>query len=151
MNFAPIVASVSVDVDPTAAYMLVLFVLLYYVFKPVIVNDYMRAREMRREAVEGAREEAQESQALAEARMTEFEDEMKSARKDAAEIRDSLRGQGTAEQQDLVAEAREEVQARLAEEREKIAAQVAEAEKELQARANALSKAIVDKILPSVG
>ena len=151
MNFVPFVASVAVDIDPTVAYMAVLFILLYYVFKPLIVNDYMKAREMRREAVEGAREEATESQALAEARMSEFEDEMKAARRDAAEVRESLRGQGTAEQQDLIAEAREELQGRLAEEREKIAQQVSDAEKELQARAQALSKTIVDKILPSIG
>lgn len=146
-----IIAAVAIDVDLTALVMCGLFIALYYLLQPIIVNDYLRAREMRKEAVEGAREEARESQALAEARMLEFEDEMKVARREAAEVRESLRGQGTAEQRDLVEEAREEVQAKLTEERDKIAAQVGEAEKELKARAAALSNAMVDKILPSAG
>lgn len=151
MNFAPIIASVQIDLDLTAVYMALLFVVFYYLFKVVIVDDYLKARDLRRDAVEGAREEATESQALAESRITEFEDEMKAARREAAEVRESMRGQGTAEQQDMIAETREELQAKLAEERAKIAQQMSAAELELQSRAQVLSKAIVDKILPSVG
>lgn len=152
MNFAPIIAAaVSFDVDLTAVYMALLFVVFYYLFKLVLVNDYLKARDLRRDAVEGAREEATESQALADARIAEFEDEMKAARREAAEVRESMRTQGTAEQHDLLAEARAEIQALLAEERQKIAEQVSSAELELQSRARTLSNAIVDKILPSVG
>ncbi len=146
-----VLASVSIDVDYTAIVMALVFIALYYILQPLIVNDYLAAREMRRDAVDGAREEAKEHQALAEARMLEFEDEMKSARKEAAEVRESLRGQGTEEQRDLVDEARAEVQGKLGEERAKIAAQVAEAQTELKDRAASLSKAIVEKILPSLG
>ncbi len=147
---ATILGSVAIDVDFTAIIMAVLFIVLYYVLQHLIVNDYLRARELRRDAVEGAREEAKEHQSLAEVRMLEYEDEIKSARREAAEVRDSLRGQGTAEQADLVADARSEMQSTLAQERAKIADQVAAAEKELAGRATALSKAIVDKILPSM-
>lgn len=146
-----LLASVSIDVDATAVVMGLLFIVLYFLLQPLVINPYLRARDLRREAVEGAREEARESEALAEARMMEFEDEMKTARRDAAEVRESLRGQGTAEQRDIVDEARVEVQAQLAAERAKIDAQVVEAQKELQTRASGLSKAMVDKILPAAG
>lgn len=149
--FPHIIAAVAIDVDPTAIVMAGLFILLYYALQPLIVNDYLRAREMRREAVEGAREEARESQALAEARMLEFEDEMKVARKEAAEVRESLRGQGSEEQRDLIEEARAELMVQLTEERTKIAGQVSDAQKELQTRAVTLSRAMVDRILPGVG
>lgn len=144
-------AAVSIDVDATAAFMGILFIVLYFILEPLIMKPYLRARDMRREAVEGAREEAKESEALAEARMMEFEEEMKAARREAAELREGVRTQGTAAQRDLLEDAREELQKKLAEERAVLAQQVDVAQKELQARAAALSEAMVAKILPRVG
>ena len=146
-----LLAAVAINVDLTAVVMTLLFIALYYLLQPLIINDYLRARELRREAVEGAREEARESQGLADARMLEFEDEMRAARKAAAEVRDVIRGQGTAEQRDLVDEGRAEVQQKLIEERAKVAGQVAAAQSELKERAASLSSVIVDKILPRLG
>ena len=149
MQTAVLLASVSIDADPTAFIMAGLFIVLYFVLGPLIINPYMRTREMRREAVDGAREEAAEQDSLATSRMNEFEDEIKSARREASQQRETLRGAGTQEQQKLLDEARDEVQAKLAEERKKIQAQVEAARTELEGRAQSLSAAMVDKILPT--
>jgi F-type H+-transporting ATPase subunit b len=145
------IASVAIDVDITAGFMAVLFLALYLVLQPLIITPYMKARKMRTEAVDGAREDATEDQARAEATIQKFEEEMRQARREAQEVRESMRGQGQQEHDDLVSDAHAEVQAKLDTEREKIATQVEEARKEIGNRAEALAQAMVDKVLPELG
>lgn len=147
---ATFLAAASIDVDITALVMAALFLVLYFILQPLILNPYMRARELRHKAVEGAREDAREDQAMAEARIQEYEEEMRQARRDAQEVRESIRTQGVAEQNEIVEDARVELQAKLAEEREKVQKQVDAATTQLQVRAESLSKTMVEKILPAI-
>ena len=146
-----ILAAVSIDVDITAVAMALLFIIFYYLLQPMILNRYMEARQMRTEAIEGAREDAHEDQARAEATIQKYETQMREARREAQEVRESLRNQGAEEQKEMLEAARAEVQQKLDEEREKIDKQVEEARKQVEGRADALAQAMVDKVLPGLG
>ena len=145
------IAAVAIDIDITAGFMALLFLVLYFVLQPIIVTPYMKARQMRTEAIEGAREDAVEDQARAEATIQKYEEEMRQARREAQEVREAMREQGLAEQRDLVDEAHSEVQEKLETERAKIEEQVAEARKEIEDRAQSLADAMVRKVLPEIG
>lgn len=151
ISVAALIASASIDVDVTTLVMGVLFLLLYFLLMPIIINPYLRARKAREEGIDGARDEAHDAEARAESTILEYEEQMRIARREAQEVRESLKTQGASEQRDILEDARSEIAGKLAEERAKIAAEVDTAQKQLEARAASLSQAMVDKILPSVG
>lgn len=145
---APIIAEVSIDIDGTiyvqmAAFLIALFMLHFLLFKP-----YLKTLQARSESVEGSEEEADEMGEQAEVLREKYDKKILKARRDAQEIRDSLRNQGLAEQEDIQQEVDEELQAKLAEERAAIAERVAAARAEIEDRADGLADAMVEKILP---
>jgi len=148
-TFPSVIASASIDVDITTLIMGLLFLLLYVVLLPVIINPYLRTRKAREEGVEGAREEAKDSEARAESTILEYEEQIRMARREAQEVRESLKSQGVAEQRDIIAEARTEIGGKLAQERDRIAGEVEAARAQLDERARSLSQVMVEKILPA--
>jgi F-type H+-transporting ATPase subunit b len=144
-----IVAAAAIDIDITMAFQLLLFLFLLVVFNFLLVQPYLKAVEMRQAGVQGSREDAAEFDGKAEAMLAEYETKMRQARRDASEVRDSLRNQGQQEGNEVLAEARDEVSAKLLEERQRIADEVADAEAKLRERAEAISSVMVKKVLPS--
>ena len=151
LNPVSILAAVSIDVDVTAIFMAGLFALLYLILQPLIINPYMRARQAREEGVGGAKEEASDSDAQAESMILEYEERMRKARREATEVREVLRTQGVDEQKDLIEEARAEIGAKLAQQRAELATEVESARAKLDTKAQALSRDVVEKILPALG
>jgi F0F1-type ATP synthase membrane subunit b/b' len=146
-----LIAAVAIDVDITAVIMAGLFLVLYFVLQPLIINPYLRAREARDEGVDGARQEAADFEARAEATIQEYEEAMVKARRKAQAEREAIRDEGVAVQHEKLEEARAEVSAKLDEERAKIGDEAEAARKELEKRADALSRAMVEKVLPNAG
>ena len=72
---------------------------------------------------------------------------MTSARDEAAALRSGLRAQGEADEARIVSAAREQAQRQLDARREALAQEVAAAEREIQTRAQALSSAIVARVM----
>ena len=149
-GFLPIVAAASIDIDATLGIQMVVFLLFTIALHYIIVRPYMRAVELRQEGVQGSREEAAGLDARAEAAIEEYEAKLREARREASEIRETLRAQGEAEQKDLIAEAQEAVSATLAAGRVSTAADIEAATAELKKRAATLSEALVSKVLPQV-
>ena len=145
---APIVAEVSIDIDGTifvqmVAFLFTLFMLHFLLFKP-----YLKTLHARSESVEGSEEEAGEMDAQADILQSKYEKKIVKARRDAQEVRDSLRNQGLAEQEDIQEEVRQEVTAKLEEERAAIAERVEAARAEIEERAEGLADAMVQKLVP---
>ena len=143
---APIIA-VSIDIDGTlfpqmAAFLITLVLLHYLLYRP-----YLRTLDARSENVEGSEEEAGEMQAQAELLEEKYDTRIRKARRDAQEVRDSLRKQGLAEQDDIHREVRQELDAKLAEERAAIADRVETARAEIEDRAEGLADAMVTKLI----
>lgn len=147
-TLVPQLASVQLDIDVTVAIQFVTFAVFLVAMRALIINDYMRVRDARAEGTSGAEDEATELAEQATTLRAKYEAEMTQARREAMEVRESLRNQGVAEQQDIHAEVRDELGGKLAEERTRIAALVAAAEAEIEARASDLAAQMVEKVLP---
>jgi F-type H+-transporting ATPase subunit b len=144
----PTLAAVSIDLDITVALQFVNFAVAVAAVYFIIGGKYLKVREERREATSGSREDADEMLERTEQLKEEFDDKMASARRDATEVRESLRGQGVAEQEDIIGEVRVELSEKLEAERAKIQAKVDEAEAELDGRAKELAELMVAKVIP---
>lgn len=148
--WAPLmVADVTIDVDGTilvqmAAFLLTIFMMHFLLFRP-----YLRTLELRKENVQGSEEDAGEMQAHSAILQTKYDKKIRKARRDAQEVRESLRSQGLAEQDDIVAEVRQELEAKLKEERATIAGHVDKARSEIEDRADGLAEAMVSRLLPN--
>lgn len=145
---APILAAAAIDIDGTVLVQMVAFLFVVVFLHYVLFRPFLRAYDARQEGVQGSREEAAELDARAALMLNEIETKMTSARREATEIRESLRNQGVEEQNEIIDEVRDELSAKLAQERETIAGQVATARQQLQARSELLAQSMVDKILP---
>lgn len=148
-HIAPVVASASIDIDGTIIVQMALFFFVLFFLHFVLFRPYLKAVDAREEGVEGAREEAAEMETRAGRVIEEYEEKMRQARRDAQDVRESLRNQGLQEQNDMVQEVREEIQGKLQEERSHIQSKVDEARTDIEQRAQGLADAMVAKILPS--
>lgn len=148
-QFFPIFASITIDVDLSAVYMGLLFLVLFLIFTPLLIKPFMKAMEAREEATGGAREDADADTKAAEAKIAEYEETMKGIRNEANDIRESLRGQGSAESKEVIEEVQNELSKKIASERELIEKNKIAALAEIKTKSNALADSIVGKILPS--
>lgn len=146
-----LVAAVYIDIDGTilaqAAFFLFSLVLLHF----ILYRPYLRTLDLREQNVEGSEEEAGEMGAQADVLEQKYNDKIRKARRDAQDVRESLRQQGLAEQSDLHEEVREEIDAKLSEERAAIEEHVEKARRDIEERAEGLADAMVTKVLPERG
>jgi F-type H+-transporting ATPase subunit b len=148
-HFAPVVAAAQIDIDGTVVVQMILFFLVLFFLHFVLFRPYLKAVDAREDGVEGAREEAAEMETRAGRVIEEYEGKMRQARRDAQDVRESLRNQGLQEQNDMVQEVREELQGKLQQERARIADKVDSARSDIEQRAQGLADSMVAKILPS--
>ncbi len=146
---APVVAAAAIDVDGTIIVQMILFFFVLFFLHFVLFRPYLKAVDAREDGVEGAREEAAEMETRAGRVIEEYEEKMRQARRDAQDVRESLRNQGLQEQNDMVQEVREEIQGKLQEERARIADKVDSARADIEKRAHGLAEAMTARILPS--
>ena len=149
LSLMPILAKAAIDIDgtvliQTGAFFFILFFLHFTLFRP-----YLRTVEAREEETEGAREEAAEVDRLAQARLEEYDEKLAAARREAKNVRETLRNQGTGEQDKMTAEVREEIMAEIREARAEIQGQVEVASARIEERASGLAEAMVDRVVPT--
>ena len=147
---APVIG-VSIDVDGTIVVQALIFLATLFVLQQLMFRPYLKTREARKENVQGSSEEAGELEARAVILEEKYEDQIRQARRDAKEVRDSLRKQGLAEQQDIHQEVRQELEGKLAEERATISEHVEAARAQIEERAEGLADAMVGKLIPDEG
>lgn len=140
--------SVTIDIDGTilvqmAAFLVALVMLHFLLYRP-----YLRTLDLRDENVEGSEEEAGEMGAQAEVLENKYDKQIRQARRDAQEVRESLRQQGLAERDEMHQEVRREVEAKLDEQRAEIEDHVQRARRDIEHRAEGLAEAMVDKLVP---
>ena len=148
-HLQPVVAAAAIDIDGTIIVQMILFFFVLFFLHFVLFRPYLKAVDAREDGVEGAREEAAEMETRAGRVIEEYEEKMRQARRDAQDVRESLRNQGLQEQNDMVQEVREEIQGKLQEERARIANKVDSARADIEERAQSLADAMTAKILPS--
>ena len=144
-----LLGAATLDFDITTVFQFVIFALAIAILHALIIAPYLKVREMREEGTEGNREAAEETEALALHRKAEYDDQLAEARRDAMGVRESLRGQGIAQQEEMVDEAKREVQAKLDEERRALHIRVDELESQLDAKASEFARLMLDRVLPN--
>ncbi|RAL20246.1 hypothetical protein DL240_17855 [Lujinxingia litoralis] len=143
-----LIAAVAIDIDGTIFVQMGAFLLVFVILNFVLIKPYLKTLEAREDSVEGSTEEAGEMDAQAAVLRASYDDKLSAARRDAQDVRESLRNQGLAEQDDILEEVRAELHAKLDEERAQIDARVESARAEINDRAQALADAMVQKVLP---
>ncbi|TXD34983.1 ATP synthase F0 subunit B [Lujinxingia vulgaris] len=143
-----LVAAVAIDIDGTLFVQMGAFLLVFVILNFVLIKPYLKTVEAREESVQGSSEEAGEMDAQAAVLTASYDEKLSKARREAQDVRESLRNQGLAEQDDILEEVREELGGKLAEERKVIEDRVVAARAEIDERARALAEAMVQKVLP---
>ena len=139
-----------IDIDGSLAIQMIMFLLLFLVLRPLILDPYLKAVEARRDGLQGSREEADEMESRADRSLADYEKKMRDARREAQEVREGMKTQGQDEFEDLIAEARQEIADRLASERGVIQTETQEGLKQLATRSDSLAKSIVARVLPAL-
>lgn len=143
-----VLASASIDIDATVAFQMGLFIALLVIMNPLLIQPYLKAMDARREGLEGSKEDAEEFDIRAEKALAEYEKKMRDARREAQDIRDSLKNQGAFEHTELIEDARTELATKIEGERVRVAAEREDALTAMSGRADALAGFIVTKVLP---
>lgn len=146
-QFYPIFASISIDLDISAVYMAALFLTFFVLLKFILLDPYLKSRDIRGEATSGAREDADEDTKAAEAKIAEYEERMKTIRNEATDIRETLRTQGGDEASEIIEEVRVELASKIATEREAIEKERLLALEKVKNKSQVLANLIVSKMI----
>jgi F-type H+-transporting ATPase subunit b len=145
--FRPLIASVTVDLDKSVLFQMVLFGALILVLKPLLFDPMLRVFALREEKTEGARAEARAMQERAADILANYEKELAKVRAVATEERDRVRNETAKLEATILEEARQASAKILEEGRGQIAAEIQTIRKDLGLRAEGLSSDIATRVL----
>ncbi len=136
-----------IDIDATAFLQFGIFVVMalastHWLFKP-----YLRMREERDAGMEGARKDAENLSAEADAKLADYESKLAGARARAQEERRKIRADAAEHLQTISTEARTAAQKAMEAATDKVQTDTAKARDELMPKADALATEIVSKLL----
>jgi F-type H+-transporting ATPase subunit b len=136
-----------IDIDYTAVVQLGLFLVLLFIGNAFLFQPYLRLRARRREGIQGAREQATQMTAEADARLADYESKLGTARTRAGEEQRKVRAEAAAYERDTTDAARKASMKALDEAQAKVQADTEAARAQLLPQANALAKTMVSRIL----
>ena len=140
-------ASGLVDFDATVFVSAAFFLAFYFAMKALLFDPYLKIVQEREALTGGASDEAASFRERAATVLSDYQAQLTAARDEAARVRAELRAQGEADEARIVAAAREQAQSQLAQRRQTLAQEVEAAEREISSRAQALSSAIVARVM----
>lgn len=140
-------AGVSVDFDGSVLIQFVVFVLLFLVLKPVLLDPFLKVVEEREKRTDGAKAEAREMDEKAGSIIRRYESELEKVRKVANEERERLRTEAQKLEAQILGEARAESAKVTDEGKAKIQKEAESIRFELGQLSASLSKEIASKVL----
>jgi F-type H+-transporting ATPase subunit b len=129
----------------------ILFTLLYWLYKVIVHQPLQRVLEERRNRTEGAVEKSKADIALADARTAEYEQKLREARAALFRAQEARRQAALEARTNAVNEARTRAQTQVQAAKTDIEADRVAAEKGLEREASALAEEIVRRVLQPVG
>ncbi len=136
-----------IDIDLTVLVQFVLFLILYLVANRLLFKPYLDLRARRKSKIDGARAEAEQMTAQADAKLADYEKQLAVARNRANEEGRKVRAEATAHEREVTEKARTTVQTATTEAQTKMRAETEAARKELLPQADALARSIASKLL----
>ncbi|MBA3461488.1 MAG: ATP synthase F0 subunit B [Deltaproteobacteria bacterium] len=151
MDQTPIVSLASgqplIDIDGTAFIQFALFLLVYVIANKLLFKPYLALRERRKAGIDGARAEAERMTATADAKLADYEKQLKIARDRANEEGRKVRLEAAAHEKDATDKARAFAQKATEEAQTKMRSETEAARAQLLPQADALAKQIASKLL----
>ena len=136
-----------IDIDYTVFIQFGIFVVMALASTQWLFKPYLRMREDRDAGMEGARKDAENLSAEADAKLADYEEKLASARARAQEERRKIRADAAEHLQKITTEARTAAQEAMEAATNKVATETETARKELMPKADALASEIVSKLL----
>jgi F-type H+-transporting ATPase subunit b len=136
-----------IDIDLTVLVQFGLFLVLFYVSNKLLFQPYLKLRERRKEGIEGARAEADQMTASADAKLADYEKQLAAARNRANEEGRKVRAEAATHEKDVTEKARAEAQKSIDEAAAKMRQETEAARLQLLPQANALARQIASKLL----
>ena len=136
-----------IDIDLTVFVQFGLFLVLLFVSNKLLFQPYLQLRERRKAGIEGARAEADQMTATADAKLADYEKQMATARNRGNEEGRKLRAEAAAHEKDVTEKARAEAQKSIDEAAAKMRQETEAARLQLLPQANTLARQIASKLL----
>jgi F-type H+-transporting ATPase subunit b len=136
-----------IDIDLTVFVQFGLFLLLLFVSNKLLFQPYLQLRERRKAGIEGARAEADQMTATADAKLADYEKQMGAARNRANEEGRKVRAEAASHEKDVTEKARAEAQKAIDEAAAKMRQETEAARLQLLPQANTLARQIASKLL----
>jgi F-type H+-transporting ATPase subunit b len=136
-----------IDIDYTVFVQFGLFLLLFLAANKLLFQPYLQLRERRKAGIDGARAEADQMTAQADAKLADYEKQLATARNRANEEGRKVRAEAAAHEKDVTDKARGEAQKAIDEATAKMRQETEAARLQLLPQANTLARQIASKLL----
>ncbi len=136
-----------IDIDSTAFVQFAIFVVMALASTQLLFKPYLRMREERDAGMDGARKEAENLSAQADAKLADYEDKLASARARAQEERRKIRAEAADHLQQITDKARSAAQSAIDAANTKVVSETESARAELLPKADSLASQMVSKLL----
>lgn len=136
-----------IDIDWTVLVQFALFLVTFAVANKFLFQPYLRLREARRAGIEGAREQADQMSAQADAKLADYEKQLSQARTRANDEGRKVRLEAAAHEKSVTETSRAESQKALDEATTKVRTETDAARLQLLPQANALARQLASKLL----
>jgi F-type H+-transporting ATPase subunit b len=136
-----------IDIDWTVLVQFGLFLTLYFFANRLLFQPYLALRERRKAGIEGARAQAEQMVASADAKLADYDKKLAVARSRANEEGRKVRAEGLAHEKDVTDRARTQAQQAIDEATAKMRTDTEAARAQLMPQAEALARQIASKLL----
>ncbi len=136
-----------IDLDYSIVIQLGIFLVTTIVATTMLFRPYVKMRDRRYAGIEGAREEAANMSAEADARLVDYENKLASARARAQDERHQIRAEAARHQSEVTTKARDEAHKATDAAREKVTAESERARQSLLPKASQIGSDIAAKLL----
>jgi len=136
-----------IDIDLTVVVQFVLFLLLFIASNALLFQPYLKLRERRKAGIDGARAEAEQMTAQADARLADYESKLATARASANDEGRRVRAEAAANEKDVTDKARASAQKAIDEAIAKLKTDTDSARAQLLPQADQIAKRISSKLL----
>ena len=136
-----------IDIDLTVFVQFALFLIMFAVANKFLFQPYLKLRARRKEGIDGAREQAEQMSAQADAKLVDYEKQLAAARSRANDEGRKVRAEAAAHEKSVTDASRAESQKVLDETTAKLRAETDAARLQLLPQANALARQIASKLL----
>jgi F-type H+-transporting ATPase subunit b len=136
-----------IDIDGTVFVQFALYLVLALLANALLFKPYLKLRERRRAGIDGARDEAAQMTAQADAKLADYEKQLAQARNQANEEARKVRIEAAAHEREVTDKARADAQKAIEVAASSMRAETESARAQLMPQADAIARQVANKLL----